>query len=100
VTSGPVDTAYVGQQVAAALAGLGLPDPVVNVSAAASLDRTATGKLRRFIPLPLPHLQGDGARDVGITATVQHPSAIHGSVEGGRADRTDQKASTDHNDSR
>jgi nitrite reductase/ring-hydroxylating ferredoxin subunit len=30
------------------------PDPVVNVRAAARLDRTAAGQLRRFVPLPPP----------------------------------------------
>ena len=58
VTGGPVDTGYLGQQVATALARLGLPDPVVNVSAAAGLDRTATGTLRRFAPLPPPASAG------------------------------------------
>lgn len=58
VTSGPADTGHIGQQVATALARLGLPDPVVNVSAAAGLDRTATGKLRRFAPLPPPPSPG------------------------------------------
>jgi hypothetical protein len=54
IASGPADTAHIGQQVTTALAALGLPDPVVNVSAAAGLDRTAVGKLRRFAPLPPP----------------------------------------------
>lgn len=58
VTAGPVDTGYIGQQVATALARLGVPDPVVKVSAAAGLDRTATGKLRRFAPLPPPASPG------------------------------------------
>jgi phenylacetate-CoA ligase len=61
VTDGPVDTGYIGQQVATALALLGLPDPVVDVRAAGGLDRTATGKLRRFVPLPPPAAcQGHG----------------------------------------
>jgi phenylacetate-CoA ligase len=54
VASGLVDAGYIGQQVATALAALGLPDPAVNVSVAADLDRTAVGKLRRFVPLPPP----------------------------------------------
>jgi phenylacetate-CoA ligase len=54
VTSGLVDTGRIGQQVATALAALGLPDPAVNVSVAADLDRTAVGKLRRFVQLPPP----------------------------------------------
>jgi phenylacetate-CoA ligase len=59
VTDGPVDTGRIGQQVATALSRLGLPDPVVTVGAAAALERTATGKLRRFAPLSPAPLQAD-----------------------------------------
>lgn len=54
VTDGPVDTGRIGQEISTALSRLGLPDPVINISPAAALDRTATGKLRRFTPLPPP----------------------------------------------
>jgi len=80
VTGGPVDTGHVAQQVAAALARLGLSDPVVNVCAAAGLDRTAAGKLRRFVPLP--------------------PPASPGAVESGHPGGTEQMQSTHRHDPR
>ncbi|HUO36657.1 MAG TPA: AMP-binding protein [Mycobacterium sp.] len=47
------DTTALCAQLAAALRGHGLPDPVVKIRVAEALDRQATsGKLRRFIPLP------------------------------------------------
>jgi phenylacetate-CoA ligase len=52
VTDGPVDTGRIGREISTALSRLGLPDPVIHVCPAAALDRTAMGKLRRFIPLP------------------------------------------------
>ena len=58
VTDGPVDAGRIGQEISTALSRLGLPDPVINVYPAAALDRTATGKLRRFIPLPPPASPG------------------------------------------
>jgi len=58
VTGGPVDAGRIGQEISTALSRLGLPDPVITISAAAALDRTATGKLRRFIPLPPPASPG------------------------------------------
>ena len=66
MTDGPVDTGRIGQQVATSLSRLGLPDPVVNVCAAAALERTATGKLRRFVPLPPGPLQADGSTGTGV----------------------------------
>jgi phenylacetate-CoA ligase len=53
-TSGPFDTQPLGEELRAALSGLGLPHPDVTVSVVAALDRTATGKLRRFVPLSAP----------------------------------------------
>jgi phenylacetate-CoA ligase len=50
--AGPVDLDGLGREVAAALARLGLPDPRVTVTAVPGLERTATGKLRRFVSLP------------------------------------------------
>jgi phenylacetate-coenzyme A ligase PaaK-like adenylate-forming protein len=46
----PLDTRPLVQQLRAALRELGLPDPDVTVSVVTTLDRTALGKLRRFVP--------------------------------------------------
>jgi phenylacetate-CoA ligase len=58
VTDGPVDARRIGQEIRIALSRLGLPDPVINIFPAAALDRSATGKLRRFTPLPPPASPG------------------------------------------
>ncbi|HEY1620781.1 MAG TPA: hypothetical protein VGG25_24370 [Streptosporangiaceae bacterium] len=44
--------ARIEAQVTAALADIGLPGAQVRVTAAGALERTAAGKLRRFVPLP------------------------------------------------
>jgi phenylacetate-CoA ligase len=54
VTDGPVDTGRIARQISATLSQLGLIDPVVSISRAAVLDRTSTGKLRRFVPMRSP----------------------------------------------
>ncbi len=54
VTDGRIDARRIGQQISAALSQLGLTEPVINIASAAALDRTATGKLRRFTSLPPP----------------------------------------------
>lgn len=58
VADGPVDTGRMGLQISAALSRLGLIDPVINISLVAALERTATGKLRRFVPLLSPKSAG------------------------------------------
>jgi hypothetical protein len=58
VTDGPVETGAIALQISATLSRLGLTDPVINISPAAALERTATGKLRRFVPLLSPKLAG------------------------------------------
>jgi phenylacetate-CoA ligase len=52
VTAAPLDTARVATMIQHALAAAGLEQPEVSLIQAASLDRQATGKLKRFIPLP------------------------------------------------
>jgi phenylacetate-CoA ligase len=47
----PADPAALGRALARELAGLGLPDPAVEVRTVDQLERQATGKLRRFRPL-------------------------------------------------
>lgn len=51
--AGPVDFDDLAGEITAALARLGLPDPQVTVAVVPALERTATGKLRRFVPLPV-----------------------------------------------
>jgi hypothetical protein len=47
----PGDPAALARRLAAELARLGLPDPVVEVRPVGALERQATGKVRRFRPL-------------------------------------------------
>jgi phenylacetate-CoA ligase len=53
VIGAPADPAAVGRRLAAELAGLGLPDPSVEVRLVDRLERQATGKARRFRPLEM-----------------------------------------------
>lgn len=50
--AGPVDLDDLVGEITAALARLGLRDPQVKAAVVPALERTATGKLRRFVPLP------------------------------------------------
>jgi phenylacetate-coenzyme A ligase PaaK-like adenylate-forming protein len=50
---GPVDLDQLRLEITASLTGLGLRDPEVVVMTVETLDRQATGKLRRFVPLAL-----------------------------------------------
>jgi len=53
VTSGAFDPPTMAKELEAALRTAGVPDPAVTARPVASLDRnTATGKFRRFVPLP------------------------------------------------
>jgi phenylacetate-CoA ligase len=52
VTDGHVDTALIGLAVEQALAGAGLGHPEASVTIEPALDRLASGKLKRFVPLP------------------------------------------------
>lgn len=55
ITSGPLDAERLGAEVAVELGRLGLRQPVVNVRAVGCLERQASGKLKRFVPLgPAP----------------------------------------------
>jgi phenylacetate-coenzyme A ligase PaaK-like adenylate-forming protein len=49
---GAVDTQRIAAKIAVALAALGLVEPIVTVASVATLERQATGKLRRFMALP------------------------------------------------
>jgi phenylacetate-coenzyme A ligase PaaK-like adenylate-forming protein len=49
--TGEVDTAGLAAEITAALQALGLDRPAVTISVVDHLDRQATGKLKRFIPL-------------------------------------------------
>lgn len=49
--TGPFDTAGLAADVAAGLAGVGVPDPRVTVETADRIPRPASGKLARFVPL-------------------------------------------------
>jgi phenylacetate-CoA ligase len=51
VVGAPADPAAVGRAVAAELLRLGVPDPSVEVRIVDRLERQATGKVRRFLPL-------------------------------------------------
>ena len=51
VVGTPADPAGLGRRLATELGRLGLPDPAVEVRPVATLDRQATGKVRRFRPL-------------------------------------------------
>jgi phenylacetate-coenzyme A ligase PaaK-like adenylate-forming protein len=51
VVGAPDDPAALARRLAAELARLGLPDPVVEVRPVGALERQATGKVRRFRPL-------------------------------------------------
>jgi phenylacetate-coenzyme A ligase PaaK-like adenylate-forming protein len=48
----PAAPASLGRAVAAELARMGLPTPAVEVTVVGHLERQATGKVRRFLPLP------------------------------------------------
>ena len=52
VADAPVDLGAVSADIAQALGVLGIGQPEVSVEAVAHLDRQATGKLKRFTPLP------------------------------------------------
>lgn len=51
-SAGEVDMAGLGRKVARALAELGIEEPDVSVAPVEAFERTAVGKLKRFIPLP------------------------------------------------
>jgi phenylacetate-CoA ligase len=51
VADAPVDTAGVATMIEEALAAAGLKQPKVTITEVAALDRQASGKLKRFIPL-------------------------------------------------
>jgi phenylacetate-CoA ligase len=51
VADAEIDTAAVGLKIAEALASLGLDQPDVILTCVATLDRQASGKLKRFVPL-------------------------------------------------
>lgn len=51
-TAGEVDMAALGRKVARALAEVGVEEPEVSVTPVEALERTAVGKLKRFVPLP------------------------------------------------
>jgi phenylacetate-coenzyme A ligase PaaK-like adenylate-forming protein len=53
-TAEQLDTRPLGNQLRAALSELGLPRPDVTLSVVPDLDRTAIGKLRRFVPMSRP----------------------------------------------
>jgi hypothetical protein len=48
---GPADPAALARSLEAELARLGVPGPAVEVGLVDHLERQATGKLRRFLPL-------------------------------------------------
>ena len=52
VTDAPLDTAGAAMKIGEALAAVGLEQPDVTITQAAVLARQASGKLKRFIPLP------------------------------------------------
>ena len=49
---GRVDTACLGNKIRDAMAGAGLADAEVSLTPVERLERQATGKFRRFVPLP------------------------------------------------
>lgn len=51
VSPSPLDTSPIERELQTALAALGLLQPDVTVTRAATLDRQPTGKLKRFVPL-------------------------------------------------
>ena len=51
MVAAPADPAGLARRLAAELARLGLPDPVVEIRPVSALERQATGKVRRFRPL-------------------------------------------------
>ena len=51
VVGAPADPPALARDLAAELARLGVPDPAVEVCPVDRLDRQATGKVRRFLPL-------------------------------------------------
>jgi hypothetical protein len=51
VTSGEVDTDALASRIEGALRNLGLPAPVVAIATVDRVDRQASGKLKRFVPL-------------------------------------------------
>ena len=52
VADAEIDTAVVGLRIAEALAAVGLDQPDVVLTRVATLDRQASGKLKRFVPRP------------------------------------------------
>lgn len=52
VAAATLDVGALQTKIAAALAKLGLPDPRVAIELVAALPRQASGKLKRFVPLP------------------------------------------------
>jgi phenylacetate-coenzyme A ligase PaaK-like adenylate-forming protein len=50
-TTGPVDLARLEDRIKGALAAIGVETPAVRIVAIDRLDRTVTGKLRRFVPV-------------------------------------------------
>jgi phenylacetate-coenzyme A ligase PaaK-like adenylate-forming protein len=56
----PAAPAALGRVVAAELARMGLADPAVEVTVVDHLERQATGKVRRFLPLPAASLARSG----------------------------------------
>jgi phenylacetate-coenzyme A ligase PaaK-like adenylate-forming protein len=53
-TERPVETTRISESIRAALAAVGLGDATVSVATVDILDRQASGKLRRFVPLAAP----------------------------------------------
>jgi ABC-type Co2+ transport system permease subunit len=51
VVGAPAGPAALARAVAAELARMGVPDPAVEVTVVDRLERQATGKVRRFLPL-------------------------------------------------
>jgi len=54
VKSARVDTTALARRIEDALRGLGLTDPTVTITLTKTLERQATGKLRRFVPIDKP----------------------------------------------
>jgi len=61
--SGPIDLIALARGIAADLAALGLERPEVPISVVAHLERQATGKLARFLPLPRDRVAVASARE-------------------------------------
>src|SRR5437588_5353861 len=54
VNSAAVDTTALTRRIEDSLRGLGLKDPKVTITLTETLDRQATGKLKRFVPIDRP----------------------------------------------